>query len=140
MATRKTTLKKRQGIEYDPDPLTIAFSILTAITPIGAIIVDKGIDARKESQQRQREVRNALYKSARALNETERVLRDFVSFMEEQGILNREVRLGYASFRGDSFTISELKSLYKDSCNAGRKLNDAMIDLSFFLTKNDFNL
>jgi hypothetical protein len=130
--------KKQQPIEYDPDPLTIALAILTAITPIGAIIVEKSVDARVENQRRQREIRNALYKSARALNETERVLRDFVSYIKEQGMLDRQVGLGSASLRGDSSVITELKLLYRDSCSAGLKLNDAMIDLSYYLLRNDF--
>jgi len=124
---------------YDPDPLTILLSIVTALTPVGVLIVDKRFDIAREDKKRTQNIRNSLFAATRALNETERILKDFVSYMDQQGLLNRDVRLGGASIVGDYSVIIEVKTLYKDSYNAGRKLNDAMIELSRLLDRNDFD-
>jgi hypothetical protein len=124
---------------YDPDPLTILLSIVTALTPVGVLIVDKRIDISRENKRRSQNIRNSLFSATRALNETERVLKDFISYLDQQGLLDRDVRLGGASLIGDYSVIAEAKTLYKDSYNSGRKLNDAMIELSRLLENRDFN-
>jgi len=134
---KKSTTETNRAI-YDPDPLTIVFSVITALTPVGVLIVDKNIDIYRENKKRSQSIRNSLFSATRALNETERVLKDFISYMNQQGLLNRDVRLGGASLVGDYSVITEVKTLYKDSYNSGRKLNDAMIELSRLLDSNDF--
>lgn len=131
--------KEQEQALYDPDPITILLSIVTALTPVGALIVEKRIENSRENKRRIQDIRNALFSAARALNETERVLKDFVSYLDQQGLLDRDVRLGGASIIGDYAVINEAKTLYKDSYNSGRKLNDAVIELSRLLENRDFN-
>jgi hypothetical protein len=129
-----------QSDVYDPEALTILFSIITALTPIGVLIVGKHIDISRENKRRSQNIRNALFSATRALNETERILNDFRSYLVQQDLLDKDVRLGGASFVGDYSVISDIKNLYKDSYNSGRKLNDAMIELSRLLDGDDFKL
>jgi len=138
-ASIKKTSKQEQVVIYDPEPLTLVLTILGAISPVGVLIADKTINHVREGKKREQNIRNSLFAATRALNETERVLKDFVSFMDQQRLLDRDVRLGEASMEGDYFMISELKNLYKDSYNAGKRLNDAMIDLSSLLGNDDFH-
>src|SRR5574341_1144606 len=135
MANNKT---KKEVEIYDPDPLTIALSIINAVTPVGSVLGDKTIDYHVEKKKRRESIRNALYDSYRAINETERILKDFVSHLDQQGLLSREFRLGTAPFLGDSSVISEIKSLHKDSYTASKDLSDAMIVLSRYLDDKDF--
>lgn len=96
----------------DPEFFTIALSILTIITPIGVLIAEQTIGYFKSEKERKEEIRNALYESYRALNEAERLLKDFVSFLAQQGFLDRDFRLGKAPLAGvPAFIRKYLKTL-----------------------------
>jgi hypothetical protein len=123
---------------YDPEPFTIALSIIQTITPIGTLLAERRIDRFRDEKKRNIAVRNALYDSYRAVNETERLLKDFVSYLDQQGLLGSQFALGRASIIGDPSVIAEIKNLHKDSYSASKKLNDAMIELSKLLDREDF--
>lgn len=139
MSNNKTKSRTKKEAEFcDPDPLTIAISIINAVTPVGSVLADKTFDHHVDKKKRKESIRNALYDSYRAINETERILKDFVSYLDQQGLLAREFRLGRAPFVGESSVIAEIKNLHKDSYNASKDLGNAMIILSKYLDDRDF--
>ncbi len=139
MSQSKIKQKRNDEIDvYDPEPFTIALSIIQTITPIGSLLAERTIDRFRDKKKHNIAIRNALYNSYRAVNETERLLKDFVSYLDQQGLLGSQFGLGRASITGDSSVIAEIKNLHKDSYSASKKLNDAMIELSRLLDREDF--
>lgn len=129
-----------QCADYDPDPLSIAFTIIGAVLPIGVLIAERAFTIYDDQAKRKEAVRNQLYETYRVLIEAEKVLKNFASYIDQQGNLDKQFGLGYAPLVGDLIFLSKIDVLYKDSWETGRKLNETVVALAKLLEKDDFQV
>ena len=119
----------------DPDPFSIAIAISTACSAAAAIGTFVRTGRRKKRERK--DIRNQLHKAHRALNSTEKCLKNFVSFIDQFGYLEASFRIASAPILGDRRTTNDLKRIYMESCYAGRDLIGAVVELSNLLNDND---
>jgi hypothetical protein len=116
----------------DPDPFSIAVAIAATCTAAAAI--GTNIRARRREKM---DIRNQLYKAYRALNSTEKCLRNFASYIDQFNYLNSPFRIASVSILEDTRTADDLKRIYMESCYAGRDLIEVSIELSNLLGDED---
>jgi hypothetical protein len=127
----------------DPDPLTIALTLVGAAATVGALGVQIGSyvdDRRRRRRGDEDRVRRALFDADRALNQAKHALSDLTSLLDEYGHLRAHFGLGQAPLNGDGGRTREIKQLYQASYSAGARLNDAFITLSSELDPDDFGI
>lgn len=128
-------MKKINKPILDPDPFSIAIAISTACSAAAAI--GTFVRAGGQKKRKQKDIRNQLHKAYRALNSTQKCLRNFVSFIDQFGYLEASFRIASAPILGDREIINDLKRIYMESCYAGRDLIAAVVELSNLLDDND---
>jgi hypothetical protein len=129
--------QSQQASTFDPEPLSLAISMIGALAPFGILIAERAWEALEEHRERRKAIGDKIYDTHRAVNQVERILKDLVGYLDQQGYLDREFALGRAPLQGDEEMIIRVNRLYDDIYQVGARLNDAVVGLSQLMDEED---